>query len=158
MMSSELVTALAEGIKLVVVLVVNHGFASIGNLSESVGAERFGTRYCYRTKSGLDGALLPVDLAANAASLGAHVLRAATREELADALASALAADLTTVVVVETDPLVPAPDSASWWDVPVAELSTRPAALAARERYEAGRLRQRPLLSPTAAPEPPGSL
>ena len=92
MMSSELVTALAEGIKLVVVLVVNHGFASIGNLSESVGVERFGTRYRYRTKSGLDGATLPVDLAANAASLGARVLRASTREELASALADALAA------------------------------------------------------------------
>jgi len=157
MMSSELVTAVAEGIKLVVVLIVNHGFASIGNLSESVGAERFGTAYRYRTKSGLDGATLPVDLAANAASLGAQVLRASTREELASALASARAAESTTVVVVETDPLVPAPDSASWWDVPVAEVATRPAALAAREHYETDRSRQRPLLSPTAAPEPPGS-
>ena len=157
MMSSELVTALAEGIKLVVVLVVNHGFASIGNLSESVGVERFGTRYRYRTRSGLDGETLPVDLAANAASLGARVLRASTREELASALADALAAVTTTVVVVETDPLVPAPDSASWWDVPVAEVSTRPAALAARERYEADRIRQRQLLSPTRQPEPPGS-
>jgi 3D-(3,5/4)-trihydroxycyclohexane-1,2-dione acylhydrolase (decyclizing) len=157
MMSSEIVTAVAEGVKLVVVLVVNHGFASIGNLSESVGVERFGTRYRYRTNSGLDGARLPVDLAANAASLGARVLRASTREELASALASARAADSTTVVVVETDPLVPAPDSASWWDVPVAEVASRPATLAARERYEAARPRQRSLLSPTSAPEPPGS-
>ncbi|MGA2528666.1 MAG: 3D-(3,5/4)-trihydroxycyclohexane-1,2-dione acylhydrolase (decyclizing) [Acidimicrobiales bacterium] len=157
MMSSELVTAISESIKLVVVLVVNHGFASIGNLSESVGVERFGTRYRYRTDSGLDGPKLPVDLAANAASLGAHVLQASTREELASALASALAADSTTVVVVETDPLVPAPDSASWWDVPVAEVSTRQGVLAARERYEAERPRQRPLLSPTAATQPPGA-
>ena len=29
----------------------------------------------------------------------------------------------TTVVHVETDPLVPAPDSPAWWDVPVAEVS-----------------------------------
>jgi len=157
MMSSEIVTAVAEGVKLVVVLVVNHGFASIGNLSESVGAERLGTRYRYRVESGLDGAMLPVDLAANAASLGAQVMRASTREELASALASARVADSTTVVVVETDPLVPAPDSESWWDVPVAEVATRPAALAARERYDTERPRQRSLLSPTAAPEPPGS-
>jgi 3D-(3,5/4)-trihydroxycyclohexane-1,2-dione acylhydrolase (decyclizing) len=154
MMSSELVTALAEGIKLVVVLVVNHGFASIGNLSEAVGAERFGTRYRYRTRSGLDGGTLPVDMAANAASLGARVLSASTRAELASALASALAAEATTVVVVETDPLVAAPDSASWWDVPVAEVASRRAARAARERYETERPRQRPLLSPTESPEP----
>ena len=78
MISSELVTAISEGIRLTVVLVVNHGFASIGNLSESVGVERLGTRYRYRTESGLDGARLPVDFAANAASLGALALRAST--------------------------------------------------------------------------------
>ncbi|HEX2314120.1 MAG TPA: 3D-(3,5/4)-trihydroxycyclohexane-1,2-dione acylhydrolase (decyclizing), partial [Thermomonospora sp.] len=86
MMAQELVTAVQEGVKLVVVLVQNHGFASIGNLSESVGAERFGTRYRYRTGTGLDGDVLPVDLAANAASLGADVLRAATVEEFRAAL------------------------------------------------------------------------
>ena len=79
MMAQELVTAMQERIKLVVVLVQNHGFASIGALSESVGSQRFGTAYRYRDASGaLDGDVLPVDLAANAASLGADVLRAAT--------------------------------------------------------------------------------
>ena len=96
---------------------------------------------------------LPLDLAANAAGPGALVLRASTREQLA----GARLADSTTVVVVETGPLLPAPDSASWWDVPVAEVATRPAALAACERYDAERPRQRSLLSGTAAPEPPGS-
>ncbi|MGH3242768.1 MAG: 3D-(3,5/4)-trihydroxycyclohexane-1,2-dione acylhydrolase (decyclizing), partial [Spirillospora sp.] len=74
MMAQELTTAVAEGIKLIVVLVQNHGFASIGNLSESVGARRFGTRHRVRTATGLDGGPLPVDLAANAASLGAGVV------------------------------------------------------------------------------------
>src|SRR5690606_26887449 len=77
MMSSELVTAVAEGVKLIVVLVQNHGFQSIGELSEGVGSQRFGTRFRYRDDSGrLDGEVLPVDLAANAASLGVTVLRA----------------------------------------------------------------------------------
>src|SRR5918998_3771763 len=78
MMAQELATAVQEHVKLTVVLVQNHGFASIGALSESVGAQRFGTRYRYRNpESGaLDGDLLPVDLAANAASLGAHVITA----------------------------------------------------------------------------------
>ena len=79
MLSSELVTAVQEGIKLIVVLVQNHGFQSIGSLSRSVGVQGFGTRYRYRDpESGqLDGEFLPVDLAANAASLGAQ--RAARR-------------------------------------------------------------------------------
>ena len=76
MMNTELVTAVAEGVKIIVVLVQNHGFASIGALSESLGSQRFGTQYRYRTETGLDGDRLPVDLAANAASLGADVLSA----------------------------------------------------------------------------------
>ena len=87
MMATELVTAVQEGIKVIVVLVQNHGFASIGSLSEALGSQRFGTAYRYRTDDGrLDGAKLPVDLAANAASLGADVVKAATAAEFADAV------------------------------------------------------------------------
>src|SRR6185312_14206963 len=124
MMHTELVTAVAEGIKLIVVLVQNHGFASIGALSESLGSQRFGTRYRYRTETGLDGEKLPVDLAANAASLGARVAAVTDVAGLEKALGEAQAADTTTVIHIETDPLVAAPDSPAWWDVPVAEVST----------------------------------
>jgi 3D-(3,5/4)-trihydroxycyclohexane-1,2-dione acylhydrolase (decyclizing) len=136
MMAQELTTAVAEGIKLVVVLVQNHGFASIGNLSESVGAQRFGTRYRARTGTGLDGERLPVDLAANAASLGADVLRATGAADLRDALRRARESDRTTVVHVETDPLADAPGSEAWWDVPVAEVSALDSTREARARYE----------------------
>jgi 3D-(3,5/4)-trihydroxycyclohexane-1,2-dione acylhydrolase (decyclizing) len=146
MMSSELVTAVQEGVKLVVVLVQNHGFASIGNLSESVGAQRFGTRYRYRTPSGLDGDVLPVDLAANAASLGADVLTVRTAVELRDALVRARAASRTTVVHVETEPLRPAPDGEAWWDVPVAEVSALDTVREARARYEKDKQAQRQYL------------
>ncbi|WP_455430734.1 thiamine pyrophosphate-dependent enzyme [Phytohabitans flavus] len=148
MMSSELVTAVQEGVKLIVVLVQNHGFASIGALSEAVGAPRFGTRYRYRhPDSGrLDGDVLPVDLAANAASLGVRVLRATTVEELRAHLRDAKAHDGTTLVHVETDPLVPAPDGGAWWDVPVAEVSTLDATRQARKSYEAAKVNQRPYL------------
>ncbi|HZB34119.1 MAG TPA: 3D-(3,5/4)-trihydroxycyclohexane-1,2-dione acylhydrolase (decyclizing) [Streptosporangiaceae bacterium] len=147
MMAQELVTAVQEGVKLVVVLVQNHGFASIGNLSESVGAQRFGTRYRFRSGSGgLDGELLPVDLAANAASLGAGVLRAGTVEEFRAALRQARAADRTTVVHVETDPLAPAPDSDAWWDVPPAAASTLESTREARARYDKDKQAQRPYL------------
>ena len=143
MMSSELVTAVQEGVKLIVVLVQNHGFASIGNLSESVGAQRFGTRYRYRTGSGLDGDVLPVDLAANAASLGAQVLTARTSAELREALGRARAASGTTVVHVETDPGRDAPDGEAWWDVPVAEVSGLDTVREARARYEKDKQAQR---------------
>jgi 3D-(3,5/4)-trihydroxycyclohexane-1,2-dione acylhydrolase (decyclizing) len=137
MMAQELVTAVQEQLKLIVVLVQNHGFASIGRLSESVGAQRFGTAYRYRDAGGrLTGPTLPTDLAANAESLGADVLRAHTVEELRAALAKAKASDRTTVVHIETDPLVDAPSSEAWWDVPVAEVSTLGTTRSARETYE----------------------
>ncbi|MFC5751221.1 3D-(3,5/4)-trihydroxycyclohexane-1,2-dione acylhydrolase (decyclizing) [Actinomadura rugatobispora] len=135
MMAQELVTAVADGIKLVVVLVQNHGFASIGNLSESVGAERFGTRF-----------RLPGDLAASAAAMGADVLRAGTAAQFRDALRQARDSARTTVVHVETDPLVPAPDGEAWWDVPVAEVSGLEPARRARAGYEEAKKTQRPLI------------
>jgi 3D-(3,5/4)-trihydroxycyclohexane-1,2-dione acylhydrolase (decyclizing) len=147
MMASELVTAVQEGIKLIVVCVDNHGYASIGNLSESVGAQRFGTSYRFRGATGrLDGDYLPVDLAANAASLGADVLRPHTIEEFRQALEKAQASDRTTVVCIETDPSVAAPSSESWWDVPVAEVAELESTRAARTTYEQAKQRQRPLL------------
>jgi 3D-(3,5/4)-trihydroxycyclohexane-1,2-dione acylhydrolase (decyclizing) len=149
MMAQEIVTAVAEGVKLTIVLVQNHGYASIGALSESVGSQRFGTRYRYRDAAtgGLDGDLLPVDLAANAASLGATVLRATGIGEFESALRAAAAADTVTVVHVETDPLVPAPSSEAWWDVPVAEVSALESTRAARAGYEHDKRTQRQYLS-----------
>jgi 3D-(3,5/4)-trihydroxycyclohexane-1,2-dione acylhydrolase (decyclizing) len=147
MMASELVTAVQEGIKLVVVCVDNHGFASIGNLSESVGSQRFGTSFRFRTADGqLDGSYLPVDLAANAASLGVNVLRAATIEEFREALIRARAAETTTMVHIEADPFAPAPSSDAWWDVPVAEVAELDSTRQARARYERDKRQQRPLL------------
>jgi 3D-(3,5/4)-trihydroxycyclohexane-1,2-dione acylhydrolase (decyclizing) len=148
MMNSELVTAVQEGIKLNVVLIENHGFASIGGLSESVGSQRFGTAYRYRNAvtGRLDGATLPVDLAANAASLGCDVLRARTTDEFRTALERARASARTTVVYVETDPLAASPSSDAWWDVPVAEVSQLETTQRARERYVASKQNQRAYL------------
>ena len=149
MMAQELVTAVQEGVKLVVVLVQNHGFASIGELSESLGSQRFGTRYRYRDPGSgrLDGDVLPVDLAANAESLGVRVLRAGGVADLRAKLAEAKAHTGGPVLVhVETDPLVPAPGSESWWDVPVAEVSAVDSTRQARKAYEQSKAGQRPYL------------
>jgi 3D-(3,5/4)-trihydroxycyclohexane-1,2-dione acylhydrolase (decyclizing) len=150
MMAGEVVTAVAEGIKLVLVIVQNHGFASIGALSESVGSQRFGTSYRYRDPgSGLfTGSTLPVDLAANVASLGAEVIRVRTIDEFRDAIGRARAASGTVAIHVETDPLAPVPSSESWWDVPVAEVAQLDSTQQARKTYETHKARQRPLLDP----------
>jgi 3D-(3,5/4)-trihydroxycyclohexane-1,2-dione acylhydrolase (decyclizing) len=148
MMAQEIVTAVAEGIKLTIILVENHGFASIGSLSEQLGSQRFGTSYRYRNpKTGqLDGDILPVDLAANAASLGADVLRTRTVAEFLAGLERARASDRTTVVHVETDPLAPVPSSGAWWDVPVSEVSALESTQKARAAYAAAKRAQRPYL------------
>ncbi|KKF01023.1 3D-(3,5/4)-trihydroxycyclohexane-1,2-dione acylhydrolase (decyclizing) [Mycolicibacterium obuense] len=153
MMATELVTAVQEGVKVIPVLVQNHGFASIGGLSESLGSQRFGTAYRYRSEDGrLDGDTLPVDLAANAASLGADVIRATTAAEFTDAVKLAKASDRTTVIYVETDPRVYAPDSHSWWDVPVSEVSTLDSTQQAYQRYADWKKVQRPLITPSDRP------
>ncbi|MEU3514581.1 3D-(3,5/4)-trihydroxycyclohexane-1,2-dione acylhydrolase (decyclizing) [Streptomyces sp. NPDC006654] len=140
MMPTEIVTAVQEGTAIKVLLVQNHGYASIGGLSESVGGERFGTAYRLPSDDGaLTGAPLPVDLAANAASLGMRVLRAKTVRDLRAALAEARAADAPTCVYVETqtaDTVSGPPPAQAWWDVPVAATATRAAAVKARELYE----------------------
>ena len=145
MMAQEIVTAVSEGIKLNIVLVQNQGFGSIGSLSESLGSQRFGTRYRYRDPSSgqLDGDVLPVDLAANAASLGADVIRTRTVSELQAALAQSRASDRTTVTYIEADPLAPVPSSESWWDVPVSETSALDSTQQARTAYEAAKRDQR---------------
>jgi 3D-(3,5/4)-trihydroxycyclohexane-1,2-dione acylhydrolase (decyclizing) len=145
MMAQEIVTAVSEGIKLIVVIVQNHGFASIGSLSESLGSQRFGTSYRYRNPDTglLDGDKLPIDLAANAESLGAVVLRVKTVEEFRAALEQAKASDRTVAVHIETDPLAPVPSSQGWWDVPVSEVAALDSTKKARAEYEAAKSDQR---------------
>jgi 3D-(3,5/4)-trihydroxycyclohexane-1,2-dione acylhydrolase (decyclizing) len=145
MMPSEIVTSVQEGIKIIIVLVDNHGFGSIGALSRSLGQSGFGTGYRFRSKASgqLDGEPLTVDFAANARSLGAHALTATSLGELKDALRQAKTLDRTTVIVVETDPAVSVPGYESWWDVAVAEVSEMESVRAARARYVEERKRER---------------
>jgi 3D-(3,5/4)-trihydroxycyclohexane-1,2-dione acylhydrolase (decyclizing) len=150
MLSSEIVTSIQEGYKLTIVLVDNHGFNSIGGLSRSLGTDGFGTPYRYRRAGsiGLDSEespapVLPTDLATNAESLGAHVIRAGTVDELRTALREAAGVDRTVVIAVEVDRYEGVPSYESWWDVAVSEVSTVPSVRAAREQYEAARAAER---------------
>jgi 3D-(3,5/4)-trihydroxycyclohexane-1,2-dione acylhydrolase (decyclizing) len=153
MMPGELVTALQERLKLTVVLVDNHGFNSIGALSRSLGLEGFGTQYRYidGDRPVLDGdddppPTLPIDLAANAASLGATAERVTSIDDLRSALTRARQAVGVTVIVVEVDRYEGVPSYDSWWDVPVAEVSELPAVQAVRRDYETARSAERRFL------------
>ncbi|MBL8116214.1 MAG: 3D-(3,5/4)-trihydroxycyclohexane-1,2-dione acylhydrolase (decyclizing) [Anaerolineae bacterium] len=144
MMSSEIVTAVQEGIKLIIVLLDNHGYASIGGLSKSVGSDGFGTKYRYRTNSGhLDGDVLPIDFAANAGSLGAHIIRAANRDELANAILQAQSMTETVCIVIETDRRQRVAGYESWWDVAVAEISENSSVQEARKGFEQAKQKER---------------
>jgi 3D-(3,5/4)-trihydroxycyclohexane-1,2-dione acylhydrolase (decyclizing) len=139
-MNSEIVTSIQEGYKLTIVLVDNSGFSSIGALSRSDG---FGTHYRYRKDGSIcldseeaPGEVLPVDLAANAESLGARVIRTKNIAELEDALAEAKAVERTVVIYVPVDRYEGVPDYESFWDVPVAaEVSEVNSVVAAHEEY-----------------------
>jgi 3D-(3,5/4)-trihydroxycyclohexane-1,2-dione acylhydrolase (decyclizing) len=143
MMAQEIVTSLQENYKLNIVLLDNHGFSSIGGLSRSCGNEGMGTNYRFRRGERYDGELLPVDFVANAASLGAHAVRARTYDELVSALKAARKEARTNVVVVETAYDERVPGYESWWDVPLAEVSEREPVQAARKKYEEARKKER---------------
>jgi 3D-(3,5/4)-trihydroxycyclohexane-1,2-dione acylhydrolase (decyclizing) len=151
MLNGEIVTSIQERQKLTIILVDNSGFASIGQLSEGVGSDGFGTHYRYRENGSLGlhseapGEVLPVDLAANAESLGAYVIRASSIPELKDALVEAKSVDRTVVIHVKTNRET-VPDYGSQWDVPVAEVSEMEAVRAAREGYEAEKQAERQYL------------
>ena len=150
MLNEAIVTSLQERAKLVVVLVDNHGYASIGGLSRSLGTDGFGTQFRQGKDGsrGLDGErdpapYLPTDLATNAESLGAHAIRARGIAELREALAAAKKVDRTVVIHIEVDRYASVPSYESWWDVPVAEESASGTVRTAREDYERQRSRER---------------
>ena len=154
MLHSELATAVAEGIKIIVVLIQNEGFASIGHLSETVGSQRFGTRYRYLNRDELNfesGSLLDaVDLAANARSYGVDVIEiepgADAVARLHDAVVAAKASQASTLIHIHSDPFQYAPDGDGWWDVPVAQVSELESTKQAYDEYVEQRKNQRPLL------------
>lgn len=150
MLSSELVTSVQEGYKLIVILLDNHGFKSIGSLSRSLGQDGFGTRFI-QPKDGVlvgDSAgdavrTLDIDFAANARSLGAEVIPAKTYADFVKALRAARDTDRTTVITIQNDRYVNVPGYESWWDVPVSEVSDMPTVQEARHEWEKMRAKEK---------------
>ena len=148
MLAQEIVTSIQEGIRLTIVVLDNHGFASIGGLSHAVGCAGFATQHRYRDPGtgDFDGEVLPIDLAANAASLGARAIRACTADAIREAIEAARREDRTTAIVIPVDPDQRVGGYESWWDVPVAEVSTIDAVQRARAEYVKARDAERDFL------------
>lgn len=137
MLSSEIATAIQEGIKLNVIVLDNHGFSSIGGLSRSIGSGTFGTDYRMRTESGhLDGGYVPMDFAKLCQGYGAKTVRVRTRAEFEAAVAAMASESVTTAVVIEVDKETRVPGYESWWDVPISEVSGIESIREARAKYE----------------------
>src|SRR5260370_6578125 len=150
MMNSEIVTSIQERYKLIIVLLDNSGFKSIGALSRSLGQEGFGTRYVYphngrwpTDSAGTDVETLPVDLAANARSLGAHVIECKTYDDFVAALEAVRTTDRTSVISIQNDRYIAIPNYEGWWDVPVSAVSQMPSVQAARAEWAAMRAQER---------------
>jgi 3D-(3,5/4)-trihydroxycyclohexane-1,2-dione acylhydrolase (decyclizing) len=150
MMNSEIVTSVQEHYKLIIVLLDNSGFKSIGALSRSLGQEGFGTRYVYphngrwpTDAAGPDAQTLSVDLAANARSLGAHVVECKTYTDFVAALEKVRTTDRTSVIYIQDDRYMAIPDYEGWWDVPVAEVSAMPSVQAVRAEWTTKRQKER---------------
>jgi 3D-(3,5/4)-trihydroxycyclohexane-1,2-dione acylhydrolase (decyclizing) len=144
MMNNEIVTSIQEGVKYIIVLLNNNGFGSIGGLSQSIGSQRFGTKYRYRNEETghLDGEILPVDLAGNARSLGAHVIEATDIPSLKEALEEARKQEKTTVITIETDLYKGIPGYA-WWDVAISEIAEIDTVNDAYRKYAENKKRER---------------
>src|SRR5450759_84387 len=150
MLSSDLVTSIQEGYKLIVVLWDNSGFKSIGSLSRSLGQDGFGTRFVYPKAGQLVGdssgdavKTLAIDFAMNARRLGAHVIECQTYTDYVAALKAARETDRTTVITIRNDRYFSVPGYESWWDVQVAEVSDMPSVQAARREWETMRKKEK---------------
>ncbi len=153
MLNSEIVTAVAEGLRFVIVLVDNGGYQSIHGLQKSLGTPSFINELRHRDSASgrTDGPYVSVDFAAHAAAMGAVTWSVETLAELKAALSQARAAPRVAVVVVRTDPERRVPGFGSWWDVPVAEVTGREGVARARAEYERRSARQVELRHGSAA-------
>ncbi len=145
MLHTEIVTAVQESLKLIIVLVDNGGFQCIRGLQMSSGSPSFGNELRFRDPASgtLSGEYVPVDFVRNAESLGARAISANNAEDLRAALQEAKSETRTTLVYVQVDPDERVPNYEGWWDVPIAEVSEEESVNSTRAQYEKDLQKQR---------------
>ena len=138
MMNSEIVTAVQENQKLIIVLINNHGFGSINGLSLSLGSDGFGNQYRQREKETGEytGDELPVDYTAHAKSMGIDAVKVKTKQRLEKSIRQARENDGSTLIEILVDRSVGVPGYEAWWDVPVAEVSESDRVTKIRKEYD----------------------
>ena len=140
MMNSELATAVMMGVKLTIVLLDNRGYGCINRLQHATGGERFNNLYAYNTHHEV---MPEIDFVAHARSQGAIAVKASSLADLEAELVKAKANTRTTVVVIDTDPMLSTDAGGHWWEVAVPEVSVRPTVNEARKKYDAATHKQR---------------
>lgn len=139
MLNSELATSVALGLRLVVVVLNNRGFACISRLQGATGGAPFKTmREAAQTTSMPD-----IDFVAHAASLGAVAEKADSIEALEQALQRARHCERTHVIVIDTDPAITTEAGGAWWDVAIPAVSARGEVDAARAAFSDQRKNRR---------------
>ncbi|TIU98815.1 MAG: 3D-(3,5/4)-trihydroxycyclohexane-1,2-dione acylhydrolase (decyclizing) [Mesorhizobium sp.] len=139
MLNSEIATSVMLGLKLTIVLLDNRGYGCINRLQMATGGANFNNLL----KDARHEIVPDIDFAAHAASLGAIAEKVSSIAGLETALTQAKKNTRTTVLVIDTDPLVSTEAGGSWWDVAVPEVSTRPQVNAARRAYDEKRQMQK---------------
>jgi 3D-(3,5/4)-trihydroxycyclohexane-1,2-dione acylhydrolase (decyclizing) len=139
MMNSEIATSVSLGRKLTIVVLDNHGFGCINRLQMATGGANFNNLW----QDCIMEAQPEIDFRAHAEAMGAIAVKVSSIGELESALATAKTNDRTTVVVIETHPLVVTEAGGTWWDVAVAEVSVRPEVAKARASYDIAKASQR---------------
>lgn len=138
---TEIVTAVQEGLKITIVISENHGYQCIRGLQLDRAGQSFGNEFRKRDKASnrLEGEYLKIDLAQNAASMGARTWNTNSPETFRKALQEARLETRPCVIVVETEKYRFLPGSGVWWDVAVAEVSNDPVTQKLRSEYESNR-------------------
>jgi 3D-(3,5/4)-trihydroxycyclohexane-1,2-dione acylhydrolase (decyclizing) len=139
MMNSEIATSVMLGIKIIVVVLDNRGFGCITRLQMATGGARFNNLL----EDAQHETLPSIDFAMHARSMGAIAEKVGSVGELEGALKKAKANDRTTVLVIDTDPMISTEAGGHWWDVAVPEVSERKEVRAARKAYEEARKMQK---------------
>ncbi|MBE1208316.1 3D-(3,5/4)-trihydroxycyclohexane-1,2-dione acylhydrolase (decyclizing) [Aminobacter carboxidus] len=132
MLNSEIATSVMLGLKLTIVLLDNRGYGCINRLQMATGGASFNNLL----RDSRHEVLPDIDFVAHAKSLGAHAEKASSIADFEAALDRARKSDRTTVVLIDTDPLISTDAGGHWWDVAVPEVSARPEVNVARKGYE----------------------
>jgi 3D-(3,5/4)-trihydroxycyclohexane-1,2-dione acylhydrolase (decyclizing) len=132
MMNSELATSVMLGVKLTVILLDNRGYGCINRLQFASGGERFNNLFDHNT---LHEVPPDIDFAAHARSLGAISEKVSSLADLETALKKSKSNSRTTVIVIDTDPMMSTDAGGNWWDVAIPEVSSRKQVQAARKNY-----------------------